>query len=175
MKYFDYTDVHTFVYDEDLKELLCLNYTFNDLYKNLLQDNFLRLDSTLKIPFFAETRDYIGAREKNNSDSIWKDDASGDYFGTGIIANFTNCTEEGFGIGVLQDYDNSMSQTNPVINRGDKAILYVRCSSSNNGLFNREIPVRTEISGRVVPEVGSPGVISFTSPMSYVDTIYKLQ
>jgi flagellin FlaB len=110
-----------------------------------------------------------------NDDDIWKDDASGNYFGTGIIANFTNCTEEIFGIGVLQDYDNSMSQTNPVINRGDKAILYIRCSSSNNGLFNREIPVRTEISGRVIPEVGSPGVISFTSPMSYVDTIYKLQ
>ena len=75
----------------------------------------------------------------------------------------------------MQDYDNSMSQTNPVINRGDKAILYVRCSGTNSGVFNREIPVRTEITGRVIPEVGSPGVISFTSPMSYVDTIYKLQ
>ena len=68
-----------------------------------------------------------------------------------------------------------MSQTNPVINRGDKAVLYIRCSALSNGTFNREIPVRTEISGRVIPEVGSPGVISFTSPMSYVDTIYKLQ
>ena len=104
--------------------------------------------------------------------NLYGDNPSGDYFS--LISGLANCNQTLFGIAELQDYDNSMSLTNPVLNRGDKAVLYIRCSDAN-GTFNREIPVRTEISGRVIPEVGSPGVISFTSPMSYVDTIYKLQ
>ena len=105
--------------------------------------------------------------------SIWHDDASGNYFGTSIMANLTNCTAEVFGIAVLQDYDNSMTQTNPVLNRGDKAVLYVRCNAT--GCFDREIPARTDVTGRVIPEIGAPGVISFTTPKTFVDTIYKLQ
>jgi len=103
--------------------------------------------------------------------NLYGSNPSGNYFS--LISGLSNCNQTLFGIAELQDYDSSMSQTNPVINRGDKAVLYMRCAE--NSSFNREIPVRTEISGRVIPEVGSPGVISFTSPMSYVDTIYKLQ
>ena len=105
--------------------------------------------------------------------NLYGDSPTGEYFS--LITGLANCNKTLFGIAELQDYDSTMSQTNPVINRGDKAVLFIRCSSSNNGTFNREIPVRTEIEGRVIPEVGSSGVISFTSPMSYVDTIYKLQ
>jgi len=114
-----------------------------------------------------------------NDTTIFKDDASGDYFGTGILSNLGNCNAEEFGIAVLQDYDNSMTRTNPVLNRGDKAVLYIRCNASGGnvsvGAFGREIPARTDVVGRVIPEIGAPGVISFTTPKTYVDTIYKLQ
>ena len=99
--------------------------------------------------------------------------------GTGSLSagEWDNVTRESFGLGVLQDEDNSITQNNPVINRGDKAILYIRCNTTNasSGLFNREIPTRTDIFGRVIPEFGSSGVISFTTPMTYVDVVYKLQ
>ena len=96
---------------------------------------------------------------------------------------WSNLDNETFAIAVLQDYDSSVTAYNPVINRGDKCCLFVRCGgvpSANAswmtyGLFGREIPERTDVFGRVIPETGSPGVISFTSPMSYVDTIYTLQ
>jgi len=114
-----------------------------------------------------------------NDTDTFKDDASGDYFGTGIMANLSNCTAEEYGIAVLQDYDSSMTQANPVLNRGDKAVLYVRCNASGGnisaGAFGQEIPARTDVTGRVIPEIGAPGVISFTTPKTYVDTIYKLQ
>jgi len=103
-------------------------------------------------------------------------------------------TNEQFGIGVLQDYDGSMSITDPVLTRGDKAILYIRCDGDDTfnlwnisdgdysateltftGVFGSQIGERVEIFGRIIPEVGAPGVISFTSPKAYVDTVYTLQ
>jgi flagellin FlaB len=68
-----------------------------------------------------------------------------------------------------------MTVGNPVINRGDKAALFIRCSPDVNGTFGQEIPERTDVYGRIIPEIGAPGVISFTTPMSYSADIYKLQ
>jgi flagellin FlaB len=107
--------------------------------------------------------------------SNFKDPVSGDVFASLTTAKWNGTNYEYFGIGVLQDEDNSMTSTNPVLNRGDKAILFLRCNTTNNGLFGAQIPTRTDIFGQVVPEIGSPGVISFTTPMTYVDSIYKLQ
>jgi flagellin FlaB len=105
---------------------------------------------------------------------------SGNMFdSTELDEGFWNTTSaETFAIGVLQDEDNSMTANNPVLNRGDKAILYIRCNTSY--LFHGETPTpqlepRVDVFGRVIPEIGSPGVISFTTPMTYVDQIYKLQ
>jgi len=108
-----------------------------------------------------------------NNSSFWDADVNGDLFGTSDIV-WTNLTSEQFGIGVLQDYDGSMSQTNPVLTRGDKAVLYVFTNDST-GVFGDQIAERKEIFGRVIPEIGAPGVISFTSPKAYVDKIYMLQ
>ena len=110
--------------------------------------------------------------------SCFVDPVSGNMFtGTGSlsVAEWNGTNREYFGIGVLQDEDNSLTWNNPVLNRGDKAVLFIRCNSTLSGLFNREIPTRTDIFGRVIPEIGASGVISFTSPMTYVDRIYKLQ
>jgi flagellin FlaB len=106
--------------------------------------------------------DYQDAAHFNSSID---DDA--DLFGTGDISSLTN---EEFGIIVLEDPDSSLSQYNPVINRGDLVVLTV----DTNAIFS-EIPERTDVSGMVMPEIGSPGMIAFTTPASYTDTVYDLQ
>jgi len=97
-------------------------------------------------------------------------DADGQLFGTG---NWSNLTNDYFGIIVLQDEDGSCTQTNPVINKGDKVVLTLNCSSGK--LFDGEIGERVDIYGQVIPEIGSPGIISFTTPASYNDVVYDLQ
>jgi len=95
---------------------------------------------------------------------------------TGAIfytSDWDDLTSEEFGIIVVQDVDNSCLQTNPTINKGDKVILTVYCAAA--AAFGREIPERQDVFGRVVPEVGSPGVISFTTPSAYNDNIFDLQ
>ena len=103
--------------------------------------------------------------------NVYNDSVTGDIFNG--MSNWSNLSSETFGIGVLMDYDNSMSRYNPVLTRGDKAIIYICANASN--VFGSEIAERQEIFGRVIPEVGAPGVISFTSPKAYVDVIYTLQ
>ena len=71
MKYYNYSNVNELLYDKELIKLLCTNYTFDDLFNLFIKDDFLEFDPEIKIPFFAETRDYRGAREKNKPDSIW--------------------------------------------------------------------------------------------------------
>jgi len=106
-----------------------------------------------------------------SAEGVYNDSVTGDIFNG--MSNWSNLSSETFGIGVLMDYDNSMSRYNPVLTRGDKAIIYV-CANTTN-VFGSEIAERQEIFGRVIPEVGAPGVISFTSPKAYVDVIYTLQ
>jgi flagellin FlaB len=100
---------------------------------------------------------------------------TGDIFELLNTTAWNNTDRETYAIAVMQDADGSLKETKPVLNRGDKAILFVRCSPLVNGTFGAEIPERTEVFGQVVPEVGSPGVIHFTTPKSYFDVIYDLQ
>ena len=110
-----------------------------------------------------------------NDSSFYDSDVNGDLFTSDDAnVNWTNLSSEQFGIGVLQDYDGSMSQSNPVLTRGDKAVIYI-FTNDTTGVFSDQIPTRTEIFGRVIPEIGAPGVISFTTPKAYVDKIYTLQ
>jgi len=96
--------------------------------------------------------------------------SNGSLFGTSTWEDLTN---EEFGIIVVQDEDNSCLETNPIINKGDKVVLTMKAYSGQ--AFDREIPERTDVFGRVVPEVGSPGVIAFTTPSAYNDQIFDLQ
>ena len=95
---------------------------------------------------------------------------NGQLFCTG---HWSDLTFEEFGIIVLQDADSSVQQTTPVINQGDQVVLKICCSAT--GCFAREIPERTDVFGRVVPEVGSPGIIAFTTPAAYNDGVFDLQ
>jgi len=71
MKYYDYSDVNSFLKDKIFTELLCTTYSFDDLFSLFIKDDFLEFDPDIRIPFFAETRDYSGAREKEKQDSVW--------------------------------------------------------------------------------------------------------
>jgi flagellin FlaB len=106
--------------------------------------------------------DYTAANHFNTS--VGNDD--GDVFG-GV---YTDLTYEEFSILMLKDPDSSASRFTPVINRGDKAMLFV----DTNECFSN-IGERTDVFGYVYPEHGSPGVISFRTPASYSDTVYDLQ
>ncbi|EHR77509.1 hypothetical protein OCC_10379 [Thermococcus litoralis DSM 5473] len=75
-----------------------------------------------------------------------------------------------FGVIGIQDYDESLQRDTPTINQGDIAILGVDVEALFNG-----IPVRTKITGEVIPEFGAPAVIDFTTPSTYTDNVVDLQ
>lgn len=81
-----------------------------------------------------------------------------------------NLTNQQFGIVVIRDTDNSITKNNPVMNMDDLVILTVNTISCFNG-----IPPRTHISGFVIPEKGTSGLILFVTPTAYPDTIIDLQ
>jgi flagellin FlaB len=76
-----------------------------------------------------------------------------------------------FGVLVLEDADDSCTSGNPVINKGDKVVLGIDTSQ----IFSSGIAERTDIWGMVIPEQGSPGIISFTTPASYNEVVMDLQ
>jgi len=91
---------------------------------------------------------------------------------TGIFASaaFDDLAAGEFGIIELKDADGSCDGTTPVINRGDKVAITVNVSATFGGISER-----TKITGRVVPEEGAAGIISFRSPASLTDEVYDLQ
>ena len=76
-----------------------------------------------------------------------------------------------FRIVVLEDADGSVTDTNPVINKGDYVLL---CLSVDTA-FSPGFSTRASVFGQVIPEEGSPGIITFTTPASFVETVMELQ
>ena len=85
---------------------------------------------------------------------------------------YTDLLNEEFGILVLEDADGSCQRFAPVINVGDKAVLFVNTIECFGGTG---IVERSDVFGSIYPEYGSPGVISFRTPSSYNDLIFDLQ
>ena len=75
-----------------------------------------------------------------------------------------------FGIIVLEDADDSVTASNPVISTGDHVVLTVNITKAFGG-FGTTV----DVTGLVIPEEGSPGIISFTTPAAYSDAIIELQ
>ncbi len=84
-------------------------------------------------------------------------------------AAFSGDADE-FRLLVIEDADESLSATAPVMNRGDKVYICVDVSDTHGTLAERQ-----DIWGIVVPEEGSQGVITFTTPASYTDNVIDLQ
>ena len=95
-------------------------------------------------------------------------DINGDLF---AVSNFGDADD--FDLIVLQDADSSCGESNPVINFGDHVVIAIAASS----IFttNTGITPRSDVSGMVVVEEGSPGIIGFTTPSSYSDAVMELQ
>ena len=74
-----------------------------------------------------------------------------------------------FGILIIEDYDDSISSTKPIMNQGDRVYLCINATGAFNG-----ISVDTEIFGQVVPEYGYPGLIKFKTPHVYTDPVIEL-
>jgi len=88
-------------------------------------------------------------------------------FGT---VNSSNLSSSEFGIMKIRDIDGSCSSTAPSINKDDLVVLMVNTTSCFSGLDSR-----TTVNGRVIPEYGMRGLIAFSTPSSYSDTIIELQ
>lgn len=83
---------------------------------------------------------------------------------------YSDLTNTEFGIAVVEDVDSSVTFNAPVINGGDKVILYIDV----NDCFSR-INKRSEVFGYIYPEYGSPAVISFNTGASYNSDIIDFQ
>jgi flagellin FlaB len=110
------------------------------------------------------TYDFATATHFNSS----VDTSDGDVFGF----DFGTLTNEQFGILVLEDADSSVKRYTPVINTGDKVMLFIDATAVFGGTGLTE---RKDVNGWIYPEHGSPGVIAFRTPASYSDTVYDLQ
>jgi len=94
------------------------------------------------------------------------DDINGDLFSVG---NFGDADD--FDLIIVQDADSSCSANNPVINFGDHVMLALDPSN----IFSPGISPMTDVSGMIIPEIGAPGIIGFTTPSSYADQVMELQ
>ena len=86
---------------------------------------------------------------------------------------YSTLTDMEFGIMVLEDADGSCKRYTPVINYGDKVMLFVDTAACFDGVGG--ISTRNDVFGFIYPEHGSPGVIGFRTPPSFSDTVYDLQ
>ncbi len=107
------------------------------------------------------------------NESVYTNTPVEDVFSDTTI-NWANLKATGFGIIVIQDSDGSVKQNFPTLNKGDIVVLAVNAGavfSDTNG-----IAPGTKVTGEVVPEFGAPpGVIEFTTPSTYTQSVMELQ
>ena len=115
---------------------------------------------------------YISLSDTNNqvvltyNSSCFSSSVSNGLFGT---LNSSNLTATIYGVMVIRDVDNSCSSSTPTINNDDLVVILINTSKCFSGISKR-----TEVTGSVIPEKGISGLIGFTTPSAYVDTIVEL-
>ncbi|MCX6665729.1 MAG: flagellin [Euryarchaeota archaeon] len=107
----------------------------------------------------------------NSGNFTTKANINGNVFTDTFYPNSTANSSTTFGIIVLEDGDGSCNAPTPVINKGDHVMLTINVSAAFGGGFS----TRTDIFGMVIPEIGSPGIISFTTPPAYSSLVIELQ
>ena len=103
----------------------------------------------------------------NYSTSHFSSTVSNGLFDTLDSPNITSST---YGIMVIRDVDNSCTTTNPIINSGDLIVMLVNTTNCFSGIDKRD-----EVFGTIEPEFGISGVIGFTVPSAFSNTIIDLQ
>ena len=79
-------------------------------------------------------------------------------------------TSSNFAIVVIRDPSNSLTSSHPVLTTGSEVVLLVNTSAVFGGLQQGQ-----SVTGQVTPSVGSPGIIQFTTPSAYTETVMELQ
>jgi len=100
----------------------------------------------------------------------YKPDGFKDIFTADTFPDNGTTAASQFGILVFSDLDSSMTQSTPIINRGDKVYLCINTTACFN-----DIPEKREIEGQIIPEQGNPGVINFVTPSTYAKNVMELQ
>jgi flagellin FlaB len=103
----------------------------------------------------------------NYSSSEFSSTVSNGLFST---LNSSNLSSSTYGILVVRDVDSSCNSTTPIINNGDLVVLLVNTTKCFSGIDKRD-----EVFGTVDPEFGISGVIGFTAPNAFSNTILDLQ
>jgi hypothetical protein len=67
----DYSDLEAVLHDKDFIRLLCADRSYAELVERFTKDDFLVVDRAMKVPFFAEVRDYVGAAEHGEPAAHW--------------------------------------------------------------------------------------------------------
>jgi len=120
--------------------------------------------STTIVEISDSTNKYV----LNYSDTLTDSESvNGNMFNSSFYPSSNSQTR--FSIIVLQDADDSCTESNPIINFGDHVVLAV------DNCFSGGIGPRTDIFGQVISEEGAPGIIGFRTPESYTETILELQ
>ena len=130
-----------------------------------LSEIYVEISDTTKKVIQNYTSSFYDEPEGQNdifSASVFPDDVY-------AYGNVSNLDGSRFGLLVVEDADDSLSATTPVMNRGDKVYVCINAT----GTFN-DISERTEVWGMVVAEEGAPGIISFKTPASFTDNVIDL-
>ena len=118
------------------------------------------------------TYTYVSLSDTNNqviltyNNSCFSGSVSNGLFGT---LNSSNLTATIYGVMVVRDVDNSCSSSTPILNSDDLVVILINTSKCFSGISKR-----TEVTGSIIPERGITGLMSFTTPSAYVDTIIEL-
>jgi flagellin FlaB len=103
----------------------------------------------------------------NYSSDCFSSSVSNGLFST---LNASTLTSSQYGILVIRDIDGSCVATKPVLNDEDLVVLLVNTTACFSG-----IGARADVSGELYPEHGIRGIIGFTTPSTFVNTIVDLQ
>ena len=79
-------------------------------------------------------------------------------------------TAANFAIVVIRDPTNSLTSSHPVLTTGSEVVLLVNTSAVFGGLGQGQ-----SVTGQITPTVGSPGIIQFTTPSAFTETVMELQ
>lgn len=103
----------------------------------------------------------------NYTNQCFSSTTSNGLFGT---LNSSNLNATTYGIIIIRDIDGSCQSTTPSINDRDLVVLLINTTKCFQG-----IDTHTDITGQIYLEYGINGLIGFTTPSSFIDTIIDLQ
>ena len=99
----------------------------------------------------------------NSTSPDFADLSSGGSIFNGDI-NWSGIKPTEFGVVVIQDADGSCKNITPVINKGDIVAIVLNTSQL-------DMKPRSVITGTIQPEFGASGIVSFTTPATYLSGV----